>query len=138
LTGDRNAPSLDRLVVVPLIAVAGFVCAITWILVRLGQGGSRLRRLTAIEPAAASVPVGDRCSDDRWKAGVFYFDPADPAPFAEKRFGVGYTLNFARPVAWLIIAAVFLPPVLLWWLGLGRLAYSPAVLLATPGIQGAG
>lgn len=120
LTGDRNAPPLDRLVVVPLIAVAVFVCAITWILVRLGQGGSRLRRLTAVEPAAASVPVGDRCSDDRWKAGVFYFDPADPALFAEKRFGVGYTLNFARPVAWLIIAVVFLLPALLWWLGLGR------------------
>ncbi|HEV8241842.1 MAG TPA: DUF5808 domain-containing protein [Thermoanaerobaculia bacterium] len=120
LAGDRRAPPLDRLVVVPLIAVAVFVCAITWILVRLGQGGSRLRRPKAVEPEAAAVPVGDRSSDDRWKAGVFYFDPADPALFAEKRFGVGYTLNLARPVAWLIVAAVLLLPALLWWLGLGK------------------
>ena len=38
-----------------------------------------------------------------WKAGVFYFNPADPRVQIEKRFGLGYTLNMARPTSWFIV-----------------------------------
>ncbi len=45
--------------------------------------------------------------DDRyWKGGLCYFNKNDPSIFVEKRFGVGYTLNFANPLGYLI---VFLP-----------------------------
>ncbi|HBM4220466.1 TPA: hypothetical protein LWK36_002952, partial [Listeria innocua] len=48
--------------------------------------------------------------DAFWKAGVIYFNRNDPALFVEKRFGIGWTINTARPVAWLtfvfIIAAI--------------------------------
>ncbi|NKI35186.1 hypothetical protein HFP89_08405 [Wenzhouxiangella sp. XN79A] len=46
---------------------------------------------------------GDRSPDAAWKLGMVYFNPDDPALWLEKRFGVGYTLNFGRPMAWVIV-----------------------------------
>ena len=43
---------------------------------------------------------------NRRHAGIFYFNPDDPAVWVPKRFGIGYTLNFARPAAWIVLAAV--------------------------------
>jgi len=40
---------------------------------------------------------------EAWRGGVFYYDPRDPALFVPKRFGIGYTLNFANRWSWLII-----------------------------------
>jgi hypothetical protein len=48
---------------------------------------------------------GDRSPDDAWKLGLVYFNPDDPTVWVEKRFGVGYTLNFARVTTWLILLA---------------------------------
>lgn len=53
---------------------------------------------------------GDQTPDDCWKLGMIYFNPADQAVWVEKRFGIGYTLNFARPVAWVIMAAFIIIP----------------------------
>lgn len=50
---------------------------------------------------------GDRSPDSTWKLGLIYFNPQDSAVWVEKRFGVGYTLNFARPTAWLLVGALF-------------------------------
>ncbi|MBC1351566.1 DUF1648 domain-containing protein [Listeria innocua] len=74
--------------------------------VKVGQGGSRLK--FANEPDNVNKPIRD--DDAFWKAGVIYFNRNDPALFVEKRFGIGWTINTARPVAWLtfvfIIAAI--------------------------------
>ena len=43
----------------------------------------------------------------------FRHAPDDPALFVPKRWGIGQTLNFARPSAWLFLAAVTLLPLLL-------------------------
>jgi uncharacterized membrane protein len=48
-------------------------------------------------------PVGDRTPDRYWRLGMFYVNPDDPAIFVEKRFGIGYTLNFAHLASWLIV-----------------------------------
>ena len=37
---------------------------------------------------------------------MFYYNPADPSPFIEKRTGIGYTLNFARPTAWIFLIGI--------------------------------
>ena len=52
--------------------------------------------------------MGDRSPDERWYLGMFYFNPEDPALWVEKRFGVGYTVNFARPTACLFILGLVL------------------------------
>ena len=42
--------------------------------------------------------------DDRhWKLGVFYFNPDDASLFLPERFGVGWTMNWARPAVWAIV-----------------------------------
>jgi len=43
-----------------------------------------------------------------WKAGLFYFNPGDSALMVPKRDGFGYTVNFGRPVSWLIFVAIIL------------------------------
>ncbi len=75
--------------------------ALTGVLMWLGQGGSRMS--PAPHARDSRQPVGDRTEDRFWKLGVFYFNPDDPAVMVEKRFGLGYTVNFARPAAWVII-----------------------------------
>ena len=37
---------------------------------------------------------------------MFYVNANDPALMVEKRFGIGYTLNFGRPGAWFLAAAI--------------------------------
>lgn len=46
-----------------------------------------------------------------WKGGLIYYNPRDPALWVEKRVGIGYTLNMARPAAWGFLALVLLLPV---------------------------
>ncbi|MEI6101877.1 MAG: DUF5808 domain-containing protein, partial [Eubacteriales bacterium] len=46
--------------------------------------------------------------DNKWVLGMFYFNPSDPSVFVEKRSGIGQTINFARPAAWIVIAVIVL------------------------------
>ncbi len=53
--------------------------------------------------------VGSR--PDRWKAkGMIYYAPDDPAVWVPKLIGTGYTLNFARPAAWLLLVLLLFGP----------------------------
>ncbi|MEZ5333064.1 MAG: DUF5808 domain-containing protein [Thermoanaerobaculia bacterium] len=99
----RGAEQLDPLVLVAIILVpeaAGLVLLI-WVLLRF----SRLR-------SSSQVAVGDRTDDRFWKAGLVYFNPDDPTLFVEKRFGIGYTMNMARPASWWLLGALVLFPLL--------------------------
>lgn len=99
----QGAERLDPLVLVAAIAVpevAG-LALLVWVLVRFS-------RLQATAPDAP----GDRTEDRHWKTGLVYFNPGDPALFVEKRFGIGYTMNMARPASWWLLAAVVLLPLL--------------------------
>ncbi|RUT27672.1 DUF1648 domain-containing protein [Paenibacillus zeisoli] len=66
-----------------------------------GQGGSRIGR------TADSRSVETVRDDAYWKLGNMYFNAKDPSLFVEKRMGIGWTLNMARPLAWLIFLAPF-------------------------------
>ncbi len=90
-------PPVGFAIVPGLIAVAA-----TAILMWLGQGGSRISPAQPPDPEATN-PIGDRTEDRFWRLGIFYFNRDDPSVLVEKRFGIGYTVNFARPVAWLIL-----------------------------------
>ncbi len=84
----------------PVLGLAGVIV----ITARTGQLGSRVR----VE--AAEQPTGFVARDDDrfWKGGVFYYNPEDPAFWVPKRFGVGWTLNFAHPGSWVMIGVVLL------------------------------
>jgi uncharacterized membrane protein len=55
--------------------------------------------------------AGDGTPDDCWHLGLFYANSRDPAVLVEQRVGFGYTLNFGRPMAWVILALAVLPGV---------------------------
>lgn len=61
-------------------------------------------------PAEGDPTVGDRTEDRYWKAGLVYFNRNDPALLVEKRFGVGYTLNFGHWISWAILATILALP----------------------------
>lgn len=65
-----------------------------------GQGGSRLERSAEYSNVR---PVHD---DNKWLLGMIYFNRKDPNLMIEKRFGVGWGLNFGHPVSWLVLLGI--------------------------------
>jgi len=66
--------------------------------------------LIVIGPAgAASRRPDNQTPDEAWKFGMFYFNPGDAALFVEKRFGLGWTINFGQARAWVLIALALAP-----------------------------
>jgi uncharacterized membrane protein len=43
-----------------------------------------------------------------WKAGLIYNNPNDPDIWVQKRFGIGWTLNFAHRKSYFIVALFLL------------------------------
>lgn len=89
--------SMALAVVLVVYAIAGSL----YIAFRLGQGGSRLER------QGASAPLTNGVADNsHWYLGAFYVNRDDPSFLVEKRFGIGYTINFGNRWA-LVVAALF-------------------------------
>ena len=66
------------------------------LIVLVGQGGSRLK----LGGREKKVYTGQERNDDQlWKMGLFYYNPADPSIMVEKRFGIGWTINFGNKAA---------------------------------------
>ena len=81
------------MIIVGILVVIGSV-AISLV---YGQAGSRLFR---------RMQGDDYLSDDddeHWKLGIFYCNRDDASIFLPERFGIGWTINFARPAAWILI-----------------------------------
>ncbi len=57
------------------------------------------------------LSIGDGTLDKYWKLGIFYFNPDDAALFVERRFGLGYTVNFAHGAAWLLLGLLLAVPI---------------------------
>jgi uncharacterized membrane protein len=92
--------SNPQMAVVFGIGMLVLTVVLVFVLMRMGQGGNRL---------APGGPPGDRTPDASWKWGMFYNNPNDPALFVEKRFGVGYTLNFGNRWSWIFLGFTLLP-----------------------------
>ena len=99
-------PHRRAIVVLPVVLL--LTVAVVLVLARFGQGGSRL----TARRASNSVPVGDRTEDRYWKLGILYFNLEDAAVIVEKRFGSGYTFNFARLTTWIIMLFLVLSPLI--------------------------
>lgn len=95
--------------ILPILALFACVGVAFW----WGQGGSRLAAEDAVPETPQDAPLGDRTDDRYWKLGLLYVNKNDPALLVEKRFGVGYTVNFGNPWSWLIIGLILGVPLLL-------------------------
>lgn len=68
-----------------------------------GQGGSRI----PVRTDADNIERGkDRDEDKYWIAGLIYFNKEDPSLFVEKRFGIGWGLNYGKFEAYLVIGFI--------------------------------
>lgn len=110
-----------------LTAVLGFTFMISSLgYITLGQAGAVILFVTVIVLVGAialSVIYGQSGSrvfkrmqdtdllfhddDEHWKLGIFYWNPDDASLFLPERFGVGWTVNFARPAVWAIMIGGF-------------------------------
>jgi uncharacterized membrane protein len=104
---DRLGPGAWVLLALIVVSAAGVML---W-MIRAGQGGHRLA--AASPPRTTEGPHGDATPDSGWKAGLIYYNPADPAVFVEQRVGLGWTLNFGNRWAWLLLALAFAGPLLI-------------------------
>lgn len=92
------------------LVVGGLALLFAWgwiISLRYGQGGWRwaVRQGLVEKSQVAAILDGDGMQDDRWKLGMFYFNPKDPSILVERRFGVGWTLNLGN--IWAIVLIFF-------------------------------
>ncbi len=70
---------------------------------KTGQGGSRVT--VSMDSNGKTV---NRDDDRYWKLGQFYVNKDDPTIFIEKRFGIGWTMNWGRPISWVIVIGFIL------------------------------
>ena len=84
----------------PLIFLFGTLFVVVIFAWKVGQGGAKLK--VGEEAAATDSDIISVDDDKYWKAGVIYINKEDPSIMVEKRFGVGWSLNFAHPISWLV------------------------------------
>ncbi len=89
--------SLAQMALIVIIGAMVLVFGSIVISLVYGQGGSRV----FARMQDSDVILADE--DKYWKLGIIYFNPEDPSLFLPKRFGIGWTVNFARPGVWAIM-----------------------------------
>lgn len=67
------------------------------------QGGGKIRNHEEDEKRSKVQPINE---DSYWKLGFIYYNPNDPSLTVEKRYGVGWTINMARPLSWIIFLII--------------------------------
>jgi uncharacterized membrane protein/beta-lactamase class A len=98
-------PATAGWLIASMVLTAVAAVALVVLSIRTGQSGYRLRSVA--EQDGPGTTGSDRDDDTHWKAGLFYVNKDDPALWVPKRFGgVGWTVNFGRPLAWVLTVAV--------------------------------
>lgn len=86
-------------ILAPVVFLIVIFAMVIYLVIKVGQGGSRLKGGKSTTSRVAE-------DDSYWILGVFYFNKNDPSFFVEKRFGMGYTVNFGNPISWIAIFAL--------------------------------
>jgi uncharacterized membrane protein len=98
---------LFAFVIILIFAVVAFMLIVMF---RVGQGGSKLKTPSSPDGSAGREDSRTRISntddDIYWKLGQFYVNPKDPAVFVEKRFGIGWTVNFGNVLGWVFFGVL--------------------------------
>lgn len=106
----ENSVSDLMIITMPLAFSALVLIGTILMAIKVGKKDSDLDVEVIDEGTGEAINADD---DQYWKGGLFYFNPEDPSIFVEKRFGVGWTLNFARPLGYLILVGPLLVIVLI-------------------------
>lgn len=88
-----TAKSLLPVFILFLLLVLGLVLVYAW----------KKRKLRVSYGDNVVSEVMDVDEDRYWKGGLIYANRQDPSVFVEKRFGVGWTMNFANPRGYIVI-----------------------------------
>ena len=85
-----------------LVAVLAILMVVAALAISLvyGQAGSKLHARMQGAEFDAPLLFDD---DEHWILGIIYFNRDDASVFLPERFGIGWTLNMARPAAWGIV-----------------------------------
>ncbi len=79
-----------------------FILSSVILTIKTGQSGSKLKiRINEAETGLNNVD-----DDSYWKLGLIYYNPHDPSIFVQKRYGIGWTVNFGRPAVMTIAIAL--------------------------------
>lgn len=100
--------SSTLMIAIPFIVTAGIIIYAVVLSFTTGQGGSRIKLR-----GNKNDQTINRDDDRFWKVGLFYFNPKDPSIWVEKRFGVGWTVNFGHPLGWGFLIGIILIVILL-------------------------
>ncbi|WP_339285969.1 DUF5808 domain-containing protein [Paenibacillus sp. FSL R5-0486] len=93
-------PNLVLLTAISFITPVVIVLGVVWLSLTGRQGGGKIRNQQEDHERSKEQPVND---DDYWKLGFIYFNANDPSLTIEKRYGIGWTINFARPLSWVLL-----------------------------------
>lgn len=106
-------------IVMWIIAIMFSLVALTPLILRNGQFPIPMFVMILIPIAAIAVGIWitaresaqpgdspDYTPNECWKWGQIYYNPDDPSIWVEKRFGLGYTFNFARWQSWALLAGL--------------------------------
>ncbi len=96
----ENSVSNLLIITIPLAFSALVLIGTVILAIKVGKKDSDLD-VEVINEDSHEVINADE--DQYWKGGLFYYNPEDPSIFVEKRFGVGWTLNFARPLGYIVL-----------------------------------
>ncbi|UII55227.1 DUF1648 domain-containing protein [Cytobacillus spongiae] len=88
------------LVVAPLSFFFITLAGALYLAVKVGVVDSDLEGKVIVEETNKQEGIDE---DQYWKGGLIYFNRNDPSIFVEKRFGIGYTMNFANPLGYFIL-----------------------------------
>lgn len=85
----------------PLLFLVTTFIGVAIYTIKVGQSGSRIKMDEESPNLENTIAVVE--DDKYWKGGMFYVNKDDPSILVEKRFGIGWTLNFGKPVSWIFL-----------------------------------
>lgn len=94
------------IMIVLVVLILSTAVVSVFIQVKFGQGGNKIK----LKGDDSIIEVEEKNDDKYWILGFLYYNKQDPALFVEKRFGVGWTVNFGSALG---LALVLLPIILL-------------------------
>lgn len=89
------------MMITPFFFLVIILAGAVWLAVKVGSVDSDFEGKEIIESSPLKVESIDE--DKHWIGGLFYFNRNDPSVFVEKRFGIGFTINFGNPIGYIIL-----------------------------------